>query len=1116
MREISLALLVVSVTLSAPALGAPTSPDPPLADAGLDQTVSLGSTVLLDGTGSRDPEGEIAAYEWRIIAPNGTERSPACPSCGRTEFTPTTTGNYTVQLSVTGEDGQTSTDTLYVNVTSGDPPAISASGPTTADVGTPMTYTANVRRGGAPLEEVVWRIDGEAVDRQSVSSDRDTVTLDSSFATPGDRIVTAIVRDREGRQSEEVVTTSVEPPAPTPPQNDQDQPDSSESASRPAIDPVLRGEQLLTGTDPFRGEYTVDTNRSASQIDRVQWIRDGEANGTGLTTSVSWSPGGHTLAAIVTYDDGQETRVVFQDGTSQVYVDARPDISFRQINNDSTLTGSVDVSDANGNLQQVIVEVNGTTVMAWDARESLGSTRVYEEYFEFSYDEGSLGSRHNVTATAIDSRGQRDVVSTTGARQAEPEIVRSEFVNGPVDSYHENISEDRYAAHHVVEVDLDGMSPGDIDVIYSTNNINLTELDSREYHSFQNYNAQDETLTYHSYWAGSPPDSYDVYVDILSNSGGNLTNDTQINSFQVTPSPPEVRVEITHGGAFPHISDRGMFVDARNSFDPDGTNLEFTWGQEATSTEVRGVGDFDTFRLANLTIEDSYGLQSEMPHSFQHQYTPEVADVEELSSGPYNSTDSIRFAVYSERFRFTKDSFHEDHQIGASAAPNAHVRHLNSDMIGEQEANADPDHTAGEQYVAIVEVDASVFSEDRPSPTVTFYNVENPDTTERSITLETESRIFVEGQTQRANMRIQDVSYVVSIPSRIERTVNSPGRRDELLEGEYRLDRSTQSGTEYVIEERAQVQEPEYDHERETFGTRVERDQFMDQHEGWESAGTETRYRTRTVTNTEWRNSRSGRGEFTGDTRRVQTAPPTYRTEREYEYQDQITQTRTVTEERSFTVPIFGGGSREVTRTITREETYTETVTRSYWSTNPRSPSHQSTGATRTERVSPPEYDTLYEYRYQTEERETTTEYIASRRVQTQQAEYEWQYRETVTSQFIADEIVASDGSLRIAREQNSTEWTLSRPGPSRNITVEEYDDPDRVVQTTARVSGDVVAVSEQINGDEQRQRVTREFTTTYTGDGLASEETIREELRIIEGVAEPCHPERSESGCEA
>lgn len=49
--------------------------EPPVADAGADQTVDAGSLVLLDGSASEDPEGEPLAYAWTQIAGPGVELS---------------------------------------------------------------------------------------------------------------------------------------------------------------------------------------------------------------------------------------------------------------------------------------------------------------------------------------------------------------------------------------------------------------------------------------------------------------------------------------------------------------------------------------------------------------------------------------------------------------------------------------------------------------------------------------------------------------------------------------------------------------------------------------------------------------------------------------------------------------------------------------------------------------------------------------------------------------------------------------------------------------------------------------------------------------------------------
>lgn len=47
--------------------GVPVAPEPPVADAGADQTVDGSATVTLDGSASYVPDGEIAAYVWTQI-----------------------------------------------------------------------------------------------------------------------------------------------------------------------------------------------------------------------------------------------------------------------------------------------------------------------------------------------------------------------------------------------------------------------------------------------------------------------------------------------------------------------------------------------------------------------------------------------------------------------------------------------------------------------------------------------------------------------------------------------------------------------------------------------------------------------------------------------------------------------------------------------------------------------------------------------------------------------------------------------------------------------------------------------------------------------------------------
>ena len=89
---------------------------PPVADAGPDQTAAVGQTVLLDGNGSHDPDGDALSYRWRIDAkPRGSHPVLINPTTAHASFVIDKPGSYVVRLIV--NDGQTpSTDSVAINV----------------------------------------------------------------------------------------------------------------------------------------------------------------------------------------------------------------------------------------------------------------------------------------------------------------------------------------------------------------------------------------------------------------------------------------------------------------------------------------------------------------------------------------------------------------------------------------------------------------------------------------------------------------------------------------------------------------------------------------------------------------------------------------------------------------------------------------------------------------------------------------------------------------------------------------------------------------------------------------------------------------------------------------
>ncbi len=90
---------------------------PPLAAAGADRQGPTGTSVLLDGRGSSDPEGQQLTYHWRFVgAPVGSRAVMFGADSFLASFTPDAAGDYFVELTVS--DGElTGSDALRLRAT---------------------------------------------------------------------------------------------------------------------------------------------------------------------------------------------------------------------------------------------------------------------------------------------------------------------------------------------------------------------------------------------------------------------------------------------------------------------------------------------------------------------------------------------------------------------------------------------------------------------------------------------------------------------------------------------------------------------------------------------------------------------------------------------------------------------------------------------------------------------------------------------------------------------------------------------------------------------------------------------------------------------------------------
>ncbi|EMA15621.1 PKD domain-containing protein [Haloarcula marismortui] len=197
------ATLVVSALALSALLGGTavaTGNQPPLADAGLDQSVERATTVQLDANGSRDPDGTIEDTEWSIETPDGTTRTPDCPTCVQTTFSPADTGQYNVTVTVTDDDGVSRSDTLHVDVVAASGPSVSVSAPSAVPAGLRRNLTANVTAGDADLRTLAWVVNGTAQNQTRLAGENATSTITHTFNDSGSVSVRVIAYDADGRR----------------------------------------------------------------------------------------------------------------------------------------------------------------------------------------------------------------------------------------------------------------------------------------------------------------------------------------------------------------------------------------------------------------------------------------------------------------------------------------------------------------------------------------------------------------------------------------------------------------------------------------------------------------------------------------------------------------------------------------------------------------------------------------------------------------------------------------------------------------------------------------------------------------------------------------------------
>ncbi|WP_109830588.1 LamG-like jellyroll fold domain-containing protein [Reichenbachiella versicolor] len=87
---------------------------PPIADAGIEQEVTVGTLALLNGSNSSDPNGETLTYTWTQVS--GPSLTITDANQATASITPSEVGVYVFELEVENKSGQTSTAQTTITV----------------------------------------------------------------------------------------------------------------------------------------------------------------------------------------------------------------------------------------------------------------------------------------------------------------------------------------------------------------------------------------------------------------------------------------------------------------------------------------------------------------------------------------------------------------------------------------------------------------------------------------------------------------------------------------------------------------------------------------------------------------------------------------------------------------------------------------------------------------------------------------------------------------------------------------------------------------------------------------------------------------------------------------
>lgn len=193
-------------------IGQPSEPDtavitvedvtPPVANAGLDRTVSIGTEITLDGSLSTDNH-EVVNYTWTF-----TDLDDVTLYGVEVDYTFLTPGEHTVTLTVEDAAGNSDTDTVLITIEDDEDPEADAGPDLTVAIGDMVVLDGSGSTDNSGLiENYTWTFEYDGDEEELYG---ETVTF--TFDIAGEYVVTLTVEDAAGNYDSDTVTIRVNAP----------------------------------------------------------------------------------------------------------------------------------------------------------------------------------------------------------------------------------------------------------------------------------------------------------------------------------------------------------------------------------------------------------------------------------------------------------------------------------------------------------------------------------------------------------------------------------------------------------------------------------------------------------------------------------------------------------------------------------------------------------------------------------------------------------------------------------------------------------------------------------------------------------------------------------------